>query len=71
MCVVVGFVGIVILVCYFIRILLLNDENKVLSTVYDEEGSITVSQETQRWGSEVFVWDSVPNTGIRSKVHRA
>ena len=71
LCVVGGFIVVVVMVCYFIRLLMLRNAKKADVAVYDEEGSIVLLPETRQWGSELYVRDGVSSQCMRSKSHRA
>ncbi len=68
-CVAGGFVGIVIMVCCFIRLLVLKTAVKraTKAGVYDEEESIVSDQ--QQWGSEDLMRERFHGQHIRLKSH--
>ena len=67
-----GMFGIVAAVCFMVRVVLANhNEHSVLEIGLDEEESNILIPDTPRqWGSERFLWDNVPETGIRVKTRR-
>ena len=67
-----GMFGIMAAVCFVVQSVLTGNEGSMMSFgLGEEEVGISMTPDTSRqWGSESYVWDNAPSTGIRSKIRR-